>query len=107
MDPRTERTCDTYRRALKSGEEPSAIVGYLAQADGVQRPAIWRRLRTGGVLPPYNEGKPIGRKAAGISDPEKRLFNLPAAVDRDPCQRCGVRHDIGCRHSRAPLGMIM
>ncbi len=24
---------------------------------------------------------------------------LPARVDRDPCPRCGVRADIGCRHS--------
>jgi len=27
---------------------------------------------------------------------------LPPRVDRDPCGWCGVRADIGCRHSRAP-----
>jgi hypothetical protein len=32
---------------------------------------------------------------------------LARRVDRDPCQRCGVRHDIGCHHSRAPLGMTL
>jgi hypothetical protein len=32
---------------------------------------------------------------------------LPPKVDRDPCPRCGVRHDIGCNHSRAPLGMVL
>jgi len=26
-------------------------------------------------------------------------------VYRDPCQRCGVRRDIGCAHSGAPVSM--
>jgi len=26
-------------------------------------------------------------------------------VSRDPCQRCGVRGDIGCRHNPAPISM--
>lgn len=105
----TARTCEMYRRAISSDEEPSDIVGYLAQMDGVQRPAIWRRLRTGGVLPPYNNDRTrVGRKAAGISPATAGRIDertLPPRVDRDPCERCGTRHDIGCHHSRAPVGM--
>lgn len=43
------------------------------------------------------------RKGRGL--PEVRP--LPQPVDRDPCPRCGVRHDVGCNHSRAPLGMVL
>lgn len=28
-------------------------------------------------------------------------------VARDPCPRCGVRSDLGCGHSQAPLGLRM
>lgn len=37
---------------------------------------------------------------------EVRVFDsLPPRVNRDPCPRCGVRADIGCGHTQAPIGM--
>lgn len=52
----------------------------------------------------YRSGSSRGRvEASGIEarpgDP------LPDPVDRDPCPRCNIRADIGCRHRRAPLSM--
>lgn len=44
------------------------------------------------------------RKAGVAAD---RIVPPSEPVDRDPCQRCGVRHDIGCHHSRVPLGMVL
>jgi hypothetical protein len=38
---------------------------------------------------------------------QDRLIPPSEPVDRDPCQRCGVRHDIGCHHSRSRLGMVL
>lgn len=35
---------------------------------------------------------------------EERLANVGA--DRTPCPCCGVRADIGCKHTRLPLGFI-
>lgn len=36
--------------------------------------------------------------------PVVHMGKLPPRVDRDPCPRCGVRGDIGCRHRVAPWG---
>jgi hypothetical protein len=46
-----------------------------------------------------------GMRKAGRK--EDRLIPPTEPVDRDPCPRCGVRHDIGCHHSRAPIGMVL
>ena len=35
---------------------------------------------------------------------EERLARM--GVDRTPCPRCGVRADLGCSHTRPPLGFI-
>lgn len=51
----------------------------------------------------------IGRSAAGISRSAAvadRIIPPTDPVDRDPCQRCGVRRDFGCHHSRQQLGMV-
>jgi hypothetical protein len=111
----TQHICDAYRAALKSGENERDVVGYLSVQYGVQRPAIWRRLRTGGVLPPYKsergpDGAPLPRKAAKkrlrACEREAERAERPR-VYRDPCPRCGTRRDIGCAHSQAPLGTIL
>jgi len=39
-------------------------------------------------------------RKAGRTDESTLTF-----VSRDPCPRCGVRRDIGCRHVSAPLSM--
>lgn len=106
----TRRTCEAYRRAIAAGESPSDVVAWIAKSDGVQRPAVWRRLRSGGVLPPYKSSEAHRKRAKKRTQAE--IVNdidaaLPPAVDRDPCPRCGVRRDIGCSHSRAPIGMML
>ena len=35
---------------------------------------------------------------------EERLARM--GVDRTPCPKCGVRADVGCSHTRPPLGFI-
>jgi hypothetical protein len=102
----TRRTCEQYQRMIALGGDPREIVTGLAAIYCVNRPAIWRRLRTGGVLPPYRSGTSITRIRRRASEITADKDKQPR-VDRDPCQRCGVRHDIGCRHSQAPLGMVL
>jgi len=106
--PITRETCELYEAAIAAGEAQESVIGYLATKYDVQRPAIWKRLRAGGLIPEYGchvDGKPVGRTAAGIRRAEP-VIPLAPPVDRDPCPRCGTRHDIGCRHSRAPVGMM-
>lgn len=116
-DPeKVRRTCDIFERAVKAGADRSAIVRELAIVEGVQRPAIWRRLRSGGVLPPYS---PSGhsksyldknlqcRKAAEQRMAARLALESAPRVDRDPCPRCGVRRDVGCGRSLAPLGTVL
>lgn len=59
---------------------------------------------------PYTHAKPTtGRFQAGLlrTDAELRIVPPTDPVDRDPCDRCGVRRDIGCGHSRVRLGMVL
>lgn len=108
---RTALICSTYRKALAAGEDSTAVVGELAAANDVQRPAIWKALRRGGVLPPYapksEHGQ--GRRRANTQSWQTRKLQMDETprVDRDPCPRCGVRRDFGCNHSRIPLGMVL
>lgn len=108
VQERTRRTCDLYRAGVDAGE-PTEIVGRLARAEGVARPAIWKRLISGGERPSYGvtTREPIGRAAGGVGmAARENRENLPPVVDRDPCQRCGVRADFGCAHTRVPVGMM-
>lgn len=95
--------CEAFLRAFSKGEEPGTIVGQLAEQRGVTKPSIWRSLRSGGLLPPYQS------RDAKRTAQEQHLPPLPrsspAAVSRDGCPRCGVRGDIGCKHSRERLGV--
>lgn len=107
LNKATERTCAMYRSAIEAGESPSDVVGQIANAYGVQRPAIWRRLRTGGVLPGYrSKSDPQFRKPQTRykrQDSGSKMGNIPAPVFREPCPRCGVRADIGCGHTATRL----
>jgi hypothetical protein len=35
-----------------------------------------------------------------LSAPSQAIDHRPAALDRDPCKRCGTRGDLGCAHRR-------
>jgi hypothetical protein len=97
------RTCERFMASVKTGTSFPDAVGELAEAEGVQRPAIWRRLRAGGIIDPIRTG--VRKHPARI--PLIANDITPERVDRDGCPRCGVRADIGCKHNRAPLGMML
>jgi DNA-binding MarR family transcriptional regulator len=120
---KTRATCEAFMHAIASGATSREAVADLAARYDVQRPAIWKRLRDGGVISPYaskrdgGQGRPLGGGQAGYTDrrrdkcaalaESRRIEPSPEQfVDRDSCPRCGVRADIGCRHSRAPIGMV-
>lgn len=99
------RVCDAYLEAVARGKNITTTIAWLSEAEGVGRPAIWRRLRSGGALPPYSTRT---NKTARRTRSEIVIEKLFAPrVDRDPCPRCGVRGDIDCGHSKAPLGMVL
>lgn len=55
------------------------------------------------------EGRPIAPARSYLKQPSAgRVIasdgSIPEPVDRDPCFRCGVRGDIGCRHRPARDG---
>jgi hypothetical protein len=106
MNDATKRTCDEYSRQAAMGGDPCEIVTALCVVHSVQRPAIWRRLRIGGVLPPYR-ARLVPRNARRSSLEIAREKDAGPRVDRDPCPRCGVRRDYGCNHSLARLGMVL
>ena len=102
------KTCEAFLRALKSEAEIPDAVGGIAAQEGVERPAIWRRLRAGGVLKAYQPGKPLGpRQKRPKREEAGAAHNDMPRVYRDPCPRCGARGDYNCGHSKAPLGMVL
>lgn len=112
---RVRRICEAFIRAIEGGETKGAAVAQLAAQHDVQRPAIWKTLRAGGVVPPYKardeggQGRPIGggtpgyttkRRERALAVAEQRSQPNIVFVDRDPCKLCGVRGDLGCAHNR-------
>lgn len=99
IEANTKRTCEMYERMLAAGEDKTVVIGELAAMAGVQRSAIFRRLQRGGVIPRTQTQMP---RAA--NDPAPRLTSLqklavaPLPEFRDPCPRCGIRADVGCKH---------
>lgn len=117
--PATRKTCEAFARSIANGCSSREAVAELAALNDVQRPAIWKRLRAGGIIAPYapshtgGKGRPRGGGMAGYTEnrrerseafhDDRRLSLEQPRVDRDPCPRCGVRGDIGCGHSQARL----
>lgn len=109
------RTCESYTKRLAAGETDREAVAALAAEAGVQRPAIWRRLRSGGVLAPYtklpedaaSKRRRYHRDQSSLSDriaEPPRNVRVPQDVVRierpvAPCWFCGERE--GCRHRRS------
>jgi hypothetical protein len=78
--------------------------GAISQVVGVARCSVWRALRRGGLMPPYNVRKPRAprnRRARALEIiAEQNALIETLRVSRDPCPRCGVRQDFGCAHTR-------
>lgn len=89
-------TCVEYRRLIGLGYERTEAVQALAIRDRITSDGILKRLRKGGVLSPYRASyslRGLRRIDTPPVDPSRR-------VERDPCPRCGIRGDIGCKHGR-------
>jgi hypothetical protein len=113
ISERTSEMCALFSAGMKAKR--------IAELFGVQTPAVYKALRTGGVLPPYarrlpgGPGRPAGggepgytanrlkRSADFIAEREAREPLRPDVVpiDRDPCFYCGARGDLGCKHRAA------
>jgi len=79
-------------KAYIAGESISDIA---ARWD-ITRAAIYHHLYKSGVLLRYKKTDKYGVKPEDCKG---------TWVHRDPCPKCGVRQDIGCGHSGAPLSM--
>ena len=87
--PRNPERRAAYCRAFTAGE----TIPEIACRFNATRQAVYNHLKLAGLVGPTRQlGEPV-------EIPEAQF------VDRDPCPRCAVRRDVGCHHSRAPLGM--
>ena len=113
--PKTEAICAVYRTRVGAGEKERDVVRSLAVDYDVQRPAIWKQLRAGGVVPAYKpkvegySGRPKGggtpgftakRTAASLAHSLKQPERI-STISAGPaaCLRCGSR--FGCKHMPA------
>lgn len=112
-----------------TGAELVARVEAAAAAAGQSLSQFARPLGGSGILPGLRKAaKPTSATIARIEaliagefvQPPARKGNSPSAaspeaatlqslgtnrIDRDPCPRCGVRRDLGCRHSARAISM--
>ena len=99
-----EATAASFRAAIARGETRADVVRTLASIYNVEPATIRQRLRKAGlweVEPNKGKPKPERRMSEGARRPAEVL---PDPVFRDPCPRCNVRADIGCRHTISPFG---
>lgn len=87
-----------YQLRIAARPKPTTIERVRALLAGEHVPA-----------PPPNNFQSVG--AADSYSPPTGSWSLrpseaklPPRVERDPCPRCGVRGDIGCRHHRSWTG---
>lgn len=92
--PQTEAAIAEAARLYATGLKLKEI----AERMGVQRPCITRRLQKAGILPPPKKTGLGGRLRLYVSTAADNDDTPPPIVSRDPCPRCAVRADIGCRH---------
>ncbi|WP_156840270.1 hypothetical protein [Novosphingobium aquimarinum] len=84
------------RRNMRSGSKALLEAVHAECAKRAER--LKEARTTGGMLNPLDCDRetPIAR-----FDPSMLLDVRPFATGREPCPRCGIRGDIGCRHQRA------
>lgn len=114
----TQRLCAEYRRRLNLGDRKRDIITDLAVDYGVGRTAVHRALHRHGEVPPYQPKRPGGPgRPVGGGEPGYTLKRIERSVSAreavelrrdqlrlataEPCLRCGVRADVGCRHRAA------
>lgn len=98
MDQLQKKGLITVERFATSRIVTIAATGKSTFGDR-NKAAHWR------VAGPKNPGAYVGkgRRVGQLPIAERRPVAkecLPTPVYRDPCHRCGVRADIGCRHFR-------
>lgn len=72
----------------------------IAKRLGVGRPCVLKRLERAGLYTPTRQNQ-RRRKVHVVSDCDADPDALAAPrINREPCTFCGVRADIGCKHSR-------
>lgn len=106
-DSRWRETGDEYNALLARGLSKGQAVALLAAKAGVRQPAIYKRLRRLGTLPPYNPRRSAGCTLGPGDIPGDEI--VARRIERDPCPRCGTRADHGCRHTplARPLSNVM
>lgn len=88
----------TFIRPITGNRGAQAWLGEVRRAHRPKAATIERiRELLAGKVPAAP--RPYVRQA-GAGRAETPITPLSEPVDRDPCFRCGVRRDIGCRHSR-------
>lgn len=97
--------------------DEGVTVQQIAADFGVKLPAIYRAFRQRNYrtekMKRADEGANFNYPPAANDRQGQRKFDMEAEeaaiaamriVPRDPCPRCGVRGDIGCRCPKTPLG---
>jgi hypothetical protein len=96
----SEITADHFKSIISMGHDQA--IHFLASFYRVERGAIRSRLRRAGVLPQCGSRREMIHPQNVGCIPGEEI--VARRVDRDPCPRCAVRRDIGCRH-RPTIGL--
>lgn len=90
---------EQFIRPIIGNKSPS---GWLADVSRAHRP-LARTIQRARELVEGRPVEPVRRYARQPGASRERVIpdpsgSIPDSVDRDPCFKCGVRGDIGCKH---------
>ncbi len=93
MTARIEIPHDEIAALFNGGHTAKAIAARL----GLGAWTVYRSLHASRLIPRRRKGQTWAEVEGIRYEPDNDP--LPQTVNRDPCVKCGIRADIGCRHN--------
>lgn len=78
--------------------------GQIASVLGKSRSSVMSKISRLGLA--RHNLDALGLSGHSAFNPPMVKVKAAIPVSRDPCPRCGVRGDVGCKHTRYPMGFI-
>lgn len=96
-----EYTAELYHKFVAEGVPHGQVVRKISDCLQIETAAVRRRLVKAGLweVKKGRTGRNTSPPRHQVSGARRNDENMPDPVYRDPCPRCGVRAEVGCRHA--------
>lgn len=94
---------ELFEKAMQIGSANLAKAIYVSRTGSDPKPSrelVWYRM--GLTKTTWQTGNMARENERAAVHSDRKAFAETLRVDRDPCAKCGVRGDFGCKHRAAP-----